>query len=314
MPLNLISITEGCYILVGSPRQPAPGLIVNADQKTAILIDSGPNDNVAKDIDKTVSGAGYQIIAIINTHHHADHCGGNHFFQCKYPNIKIYATEYEKTFIEHPFLEPMYLSSGAHTFSFVGNSPFLNAKPSQVTNVIPNEDGYILSEQGFQLTVRTLPGHTRGMIGIGTKNRVFYCADALFSRMVMSNHGLLFHTCIDEALKTLDKILNLTESYFSISMYHGGLATDVHELVSINKEKILEVSGFLLQTINNRANISIDDIVGVAVCRFENSEVEITPSQFLLNRTVIMAFLADMERAKIINIKIYEGKLVAQRN
>lgn len=60
--------------------------------KTAILIDSGISKSIAKDLDKALLRDHIEIVAIINTHCHGDHCGGNAYFQKKYPKIKIFST------------------------------------------------------------------------------------------------------------------------------------------------------------------------------------------------------------------------------
>jgi glyoxylase-like metal-dependent hydrolase (beta-lactamase superfamily II) len=75
--------------------------------KTCVLIDSGLEDNGAKEVEKVLKARGITPVAIINTHFHADHCGGNDYFQRKYPQIRVYATTLEKPFIEHPELEPL---------------------------------------------------------------------------------------------------------------------------------------------------------------------------------------------------------------
>ena len=53
------------------------GVWVNG--KDAWLIDSGNNKEAARKILKTVREQGWEVKAIINTHSHADHCGGNLF-------------------------------------------------------------------------------------------------------------------------------------------------------------------------------------------------------------------------------------------
>lgn len=57
-------------------------------EKMAVLIDSGISRDNAKEIDKLLTQSNIQVAAIINTHCHGDHCGGNAFFQQKYPKSK----------------------------------------------------------------------------------------------------------------------------------------------------------------------------------------------------------------------------------
>src|SRR5688572_15892780 len=59
------------------------GVVMTKDKK-AILIDSGIDKGIAKEVNNAIKAAGATVGAIINTHFHADHCGGNHFFQKEY--------------------------------------------------------------------------------------------------------------------------------------------------------------------------------------------------------------------------------------
>lgn len=64
-----------------------------------VLIDSGIDKQTAKQVDDALHVMQLTPRAIINTHSHADHCGGNAYFQKKY-KLDIFATQWEKAFIE----------------------------------------------------------------------------------------------------------------------------------------------------------------------------------------------------------------------
>lgn len=83
-----------------------------APNNKAILIDSGIDKDTAKSVAQALQAHQLKVAAIINTHSHADHCGGNAYFQKLDPSIKIYATKYEKAFIEMPHMEPSCFSGG----------------------------------------------------------------------------------------------------------------------------------------------------------------------------------------------------------
>jgi len=76
----------------------------------AILIDSGIDDDTARRALKLLEGL--EVKVIINTHAHADHCGGNAFIK-KRTGAQIFAPEIEGCFIAHPFLEPSFLCSAS---------------------------------------------------------------------------------------------------------------------------------------------------------------------------------------------------------
>lgn len=72
--------------------------------------------------------------AIVNTHSHADHCGGNRYIKER-TGATIYASEIESAIIQYPLLEPLYLFSGASPLRDLRNK-FLMAQSSSVDHVI----------------------------------------------------------------------------------------------------------------------------------------------------------------------------------
>ncbi|MFA6409393.1 MAG: MBL fold metallo-hydrolase [Gammaproteobacteria bacterium] len=306
MPLQVKQIVGNSFIIVGGPKVPVVGLITDGgNPKHAVLIDSGIDEVAAKAIDKAILD-GYALQGIINTHHHADHCGGNNYFQTKYPNIKIFATYSEQPLIEHTDLEPMYLSGGAKPFSFIGANKFLHPKPSRVTDIIPDEsEGVVLSIGDIKCTVRDLRGHTKGMIGISTNDGVLYCADAFFGLQTLNEHKILFHTDIAASLATLKKIEDLNVKYSHVVIYHGGFIEDVHGLIGVNRKQILEVNDFILEAIKNSVKLTIDDLLATLIGKFEPGPL--LPPQIILNRTVLQAHLSFLESSQRILLTAENG-------
>ncbi|CAN3374148.1 hydroxyacylglutathione hydrolase, cytoplasmic isozyme [Diutina rugosa] len=64
-------------------------LLVDDKSKHAWLIDPAEPDEVVAYLDK--AGTGYELKAIVNTHHHYDHSQGNQFFHKKYPDLPVIA-------------------------------------------------------------------------------------------------------------------------------------------------------------------------------------------------------------------------------
>ncbi len=102
-----------------------------------ILIDSGSDEQSARDVADALAAENYTVSAIINTHCHPDHCGGNYFFQKKYPEVKIYAAYDEKMFIEDPKWAPRCFCGNAAPFSGLKNKHIAPLKSSIVTMTIP---------------------------------------------------------------------------------------------------------------------------------------------------------------------------------
>ncbi len=71
----------------------------------ALLIDSGLDENLARKVVNALANEGRTVRAVVNTHAHADHCGGNHFV-VKRTGARVVAPAFEHYFIERPELAP----------------------------------------------------------------------------------------------------------------------------------------------------------------------------------------------------------------
>ena len=92
-------LKSGAYVMHGPLGEPGktnqgfmnnPGFIVS--DNGIIVVDSGSTYQVGKQILKEIEKISDKpVIAVFNTHIHGDHWLGNHAFQEKYPDVKIYA-------------------------------------------------------------------------------------------------------------------------------------------------------------------------------------------------------------------------------
>ena len=180
------------------------------------IIDTGAKGDGEK-IDEIVSGQGWEIEYIINTHTHIDHLGGNEYLMKKY-HIPAYCTEYDMAFAHYSDLEAAYMNGGypcrklRTIFSHPGMIGFRSIEKSTPDDI---EWTY-------------LPGHTFGMIGVKTPDDVWFLADSYLSREYLANRsfGYLYDVggYIDslEFIKTLDGRLFHTGSRHRRGGCYGG--------------------------------------------------------------------------------------------
>src|SRR5262245_39000936 len=71
----------------------------------AIVVDTGIDKDTGRLIRKALDEARLVLRAIICTHHHADHIGGNDFLLRNMPGVELIAPALEAALIEHPLLE-----------------------------------------------------------------------------------------------------------------------------------------------------------------------------------------------------------------
>lgn len=67
----------------------------------------------ARKIKRGLDADGQSLAAIVQTHAHADHYGGNAYLLQCYPEAEVYAPPVEEAVMRYPLLEPIYLNMGA---------------------------------------------------------------------------------------------------------------------------------------------------------------------------------------------------------
>lgn len=267
-----------------------------------VLIDSGSDETSAKNIYNAIQSQNYVPIAIINTHCHPDHCGGNYYFQKLFPNLKTYATHNEKIFIENQDLAARCFCSNAAPFAGLKNKHITLQKPSSITNIISYED-HVITIDNINLKIITLSGHTPGSIGIITPDNILYCGDALFGEETFNKHPMLFYTDIEKTLNSFKKLSNLTVD--ACVLYHGGVVFDLIELVKKHEIRILETKDIILKIIKENL-ISIDLLTQKIMIMFSIPSNIIA---FTLTQTTTKAYLTKLESENLIELVVYNGLL-----
>lgn len=268
------------------------------------LIDSGIDDSTAKAVDKMLKENGFQLGAIINTHSHADHCGGNSYFQKLYPDLKIYSSKYEQHYIEETVNEPRCFCQGAHPHAGLRNK-FLEAKNSQVTNVIHPYIDQPVEINGQVFRIVTLPGHSPGMIGVISPDNVFYAGDAIFGRDTFEKHGVLFYTNIEDTLKSFSKMAMLDID--ACVFYHGGLLEGgLKAVLAQHEARILSTQEDVFRLISAEP-VSLDKLTQLVI---QHYKIPQNIMQFTLTQVCVQAYVSHLEAQKKVTIMMREGLMV----
>lgn len=229
-----------------------------------ILIDSTVEMAVIKkvvkalpphNLDEEKKGIEVNISAVINTHAHADHCGGNAWLT-KYCKPLICASSGEKVYIESPHLEPHYLFSAQAPKALMGK--FFVSEPSHVNSEInfnnaSNEktksDSNVISLMidGIPLRMVQISGHSPEMMGVITENQTFYCGDLLFTPMILEKHPLLFLHDYEAYLNSVQWCQR--QSFSNVVLTHGGHFTDHIPLAIATEQRLLENLNLILKQV-----------------------------------------------------------------
>jgi hydroxyacylglutathione hydrolase len=121
-------------------------LLTVADSNDVGIVDAGD----AAPALAALEGLGLTLTHIFNTHHHADHMGGNAALKARFPQATLIAPKSEAL---------------------------------RIADIdLPVAEGDIVAFGGLSFTVLEVPGHTTGHIAFWSRDgRALFCGDTLFS-------------------------------------------------------------------------------------------------------------------------------------
>ena len=272
--------------------------VVIADDGRAVLIDSGLNDTPARKVLRFVrEQLGTEIAAIINTHGHADHFGGNAWL-VKRTGAKVYAPDLDEMTLRHPLMQPIMLCGGADPVDALRTS-FLVAESSPVDGlVVPG----INDIAGIQFQAVPLPGHSLNQLGY-LIDGVFFCADVVFPSATLEKYPIPYLYGLTEHLASLE--VAAAVECERVVPGHGPIVATLDDLVRRNRAAIDSVIATLLQVINR-------PMLGDEVCRelFNRMQLQIAvPQAYYLLRPTVNAYLAHLERLGEIRLEMNQSSV-----
>lgn len=273
--------------------------IIAAGDGTAVLIDSGNDEDAGRKLLHRLEADVLRLALIVNTHSNADHCGGNAFLQAR-TGCRIAATREEAAFVENPLLEPSLLWGGYPPAAL--RNKFLMAKPSRVTDVI-SPSGPV---PGTDLEALPLPGHFVGMIGIRTPGGALFCADALASAEILAKYPVFFLYDVAAHYRTLEFLASYPAELFIPS--HAAPTREIAPLVEVNRRAVDRVNEVLLDLA--RPEPSWEELLTGLVTRLG---IELNHSQYSLVHASIRAHVAYLSDTGTLAARFEGGKLRISR-
>lgn len=263
----------------------------------AVLIDTGLDKDSGRKALRLLEEQGLTLKAIINTHSHADHFGGNAYL-VRNSGAKVYAPSIESGIIQNPLLEPIYLFHGATPIRNLRNK-FVLAKPSPVDVVI--EPGK-LEVIGLELEIVPLPGHCYNQIGV-LFDDVLFCADTVFSTRVLEKYRIPVVQDVKNHIETLEKLAESSHRYYIPA--HTRPREDIKEITQKNlntTHRIIEDIKKILETPKSTEHVVSE------LASMYGLDLTVVQQYYLIQMTV-MAYLGYLYDEKITEIEMSENNL-----
>lgn len=229
--MELQRISERVRLIPG----PANVGVIILENSRVLLIDSGLDEQHAKKIHELLSDYRFTVSHILNTHAHADHIGGNSFFQ-QLTGCSIMASPLEAPLIRQPLIQSAVLFAGAPLTDLTNK--YIMAAPSRVETC----KGPEISIEDIKIKILDLPGHSVNQKGFQIE-KVAFLADALFPEAFFKKQRLPFVYDPFAQLETLEKLRKMSDLIFVGG--HFSPTSSIGAMVETNFSSIRDSLSFM---------------------------------------------------------------------
>lgn len=292
---NIQQLSEHVYTLTGGVN-----CAIIKNQHEAILVDTGQDKNYGKAIRKACEALDVSPVAILNTHSHADHYGGNDYLLRQY-DVPVYAPSFEASIIQSPYLEPVYLFNGAKPIPEL-MSKWLLAKPSKVDHDLTEGP---LELAGLKLEVIDTSGHAHKHVSI-LCDGVLLAADALFGASVLAKYPLPFGQDIGQQIASAEKLKLLSVN--TTLPGHGKASEQLEPMIEANLRAFRHASEVIYEACTG---LSTEQVLS-ASCKALSLEITDLP-RYYLNLCVVTAYLSYLREEARVTLELKNNALVWQK-
>ena len=292
---SFAQLSEHVYYLPGAVNC---ALVVNGGE--AVLVDTGGDKDYGRALRKVCEALAVNPVAVLNTHSHADHYGGNDYLLRQF-EMPVYAPAFEAGILQNPYLEPVYLFNGAKPLPEL-LSKWLLAKPSKVDVVLEPER---LELVGLPFEILDTSGHAHRHVSVRVGD-VLVAADALFGGAVLDKYPLPFGQDIGEQIKSAQ---GLTEVGARVLLPgHGEPTENISDLVAHNVAAFGRAAAAVEAAC---LGVSTEEVLK-EVCKTLGIEMLDLP-RFYLNRCVVTAYLSYLRDEGQVEVQLQDNKLTWQK-
>lgn len=292
-----IKVGDGIWYVPGAVNT----FVVEARDGKSLLIDTGQDKDYARRLLKASRQLGLEPAAIINTHAHSDHFGGNAWLLNRLPDARVYAPREAAVVIRNPLLQPLGLFHGANPLPELLQK-WTHGPASPVHQEL--EPGEIEIE-GVTLRFIEAAGHDRSQLAVLVGD-VLIAADALFGEALLQKYPLPFSYDPGSQLLSIDR---LAAAGARIAVPGHGVPSDPLELAGLNQRALERVTDAVLSALEPATGMSE---VLRRVCSSLGIEVP-DPVRYLLNYSTIASYLGWLRSEHRAECVISDNELLWQR-
>ncbi len=292
---ELISLSSGAHYLPGAVNV---GVIETPEAGGCLLVDTGSDRDHGKRILKACRARRLEPRAIINTHSHADHYGGNAYLQ-ETLGIPAYSPIFEEAILRYPILEPIYLWGGARPPQALQNKWLL--APASGTKILNEPGPKIIA--GVSLTLLEVSGHAHIQFAVLVGD-VLFAADAVFGVPLLQKYPLQFSVDVQHQREAIETVRN--SGVRLVLPGHGDPTTDLAALCDANLAALERAGAAVLAACGSPG--TLPDILERVCAMLEIVMTDL--SRYVLNQTAVLAFLTDLEEHGLVKSQITSNRLV----
>jgi glyoxylase-like metal-dependent hydrolase (beta-lactamase superfamily II) len=292
---TLVPLADRIWVVPGGVNV---GVVAAADG-ALVLVDTGLNASNAKRTLKVIRDElGGEVSAILTTHAHADHFGGNATV-VKRTCAAVHAPALDEAFLRYPLLQPAMMFGGSDPLDTLRTN-FLLADPSPVDVVV--QPG-VHEVAGIAVEAIPLSGHSPGQLGYVVGD-VFFCADVVLPKSVLDKYRIPYLFSLTDHLAALQHARAIPHRVAVAG--HGPVLQqgDLQALIDLNESLAGEVIETMLDVV--AAPRTAETILQDLLLRF-GAPVADAPSFYLLQPTVY-AFLSHLQREGQVWHEVRDGQ------
>ena len=291
---ELVTLSDGVHYLPGAVNV---GVIENGTGG-CVLIDSGADKDHAKRILKACRARNLEPVAIVNTHSHADHYGGNAYLQ-ETLGIPAYSPIFEEAILRYPILEPITLWSGARPPVALQNKWLL--APASGTKIL-NEAGQ-REIGGVKLELLDVSGHAHIQFAVRVRD-VLFASDAVFGAAILQKYPLQFMVDVQHVREAIEAVRS-SDARVTLPG-HGEPSSDVDALCDANIKALERASNAVLVACGDVA--TLPEVLERVCAMLEVTIEDLT--RYVLNQTAVLAHLTDLEERGSVRLEVIRNRLV----